>query len=184
MKTIDELIRAGKNEKEEKNNRIEQIVMTSQTNSEISQMKRSKAESMVLLEPLSERSAQTRRTKPILGRTIKIGARYTPEEYELLCYRIKSSGLPQGEYLRQMSLHGKVLCQQKSVLDNFVLKDISDLRADIGRLAGLLIQVRKAYESQHTSSIQVEDWMAETELTLQRLKEKVHKMEKDLYGDH
>jgi len=185
MDSIDNLIRGGdKKRTEEKDITINRFLKEQQTELAARNERLNRTEAIKLLNVISEGADSKRRTKPVLGRTIKVGARYTPEEYEMLSYRIKSSGLPQGEYLRKMSLKGAVLCQQKSVLDKFILKDISDVRADIGRLAGLLIRMIKAYEKQDQSNVQVENWIAETDLVLQQLKAKVLKMEKDAYGDY
>lgn len=73
-------------------------------------------------------------------RTNQIKTRLSDEELEAFELLVKTSGLPQGEYIRGMVLHGKVNITQTSYVDKQMLDTLTQLSAQIGKIAGMIRQ--------------------------------------------
>lgn len=73
-----------------------------------------------------------------LPRPRQIKARLSEEEWESFDILVKASGLPQGEYIRGMILHGSVEVTQTSLVDSKALEMLIALAAEIGKVAGML----------------------------------------------
>jgi len=118
------------------------------------------------------------------ARTIQISIRMTPEEHERLCKKIALSGKPQGEYVRQMALCGKIISRKISDCDDILIDEIASMRSMLGRLGGLMKMIRNAYEIQNVPNEKAEAWMAESSQLLQSFKERLQNLEVHLNGDH
>lgn len=79
--------------------------------------------------------------KSDVKRTNQIKIRLSDEELEAFELLVKTSGLPQGEYIRGMVLRGKVSITQTSLVDSQTLDTLTQLSAQIGRIAGMLRQM-------------------------------------------
>lgn len=122
--------------------------------------------------------------KPVRKRDRQICVRYAEKEYKHLLRKVHSSGLGQGEYIRRMSLDGQVISRRIPECDDLVIEEIARIRAMLGRLGGLMMTIRNAYESQHIAYERLEDWMEASALILQQLKERVQFLEEKLNGPH
>ena len=59
------------------------------------------------------------------------------DAFEIL---VTASGLPQGEYIRGMILHGRVEITQTSLVDSQALEMLTCLSANLGKVAGMIRQ--------------------------------------------
>lgn len=59
------------------------------------------------------------------------------DAFEIL---VTASGLPQGEYIRGMILHGRIEVTQTSLVDSQVLESLTFLSATLGKIAGMIRQ--------------------------------------------
>lgn len=80
------------------------------------------------------------RAEKDVKRANQIKTRLSDEELEVFDLLVKTSGLPQGEYIRGMVLHGKVCITQTSLMDSQALDTLTQLSAQIGKIAGMLRQ--------------------------------------------
>lgn len=73
-------------------------------------------------------------------RTNQIKTRLSDEELEAFELLVKTSGLPQGEYIRSMVLHGRVAVTQTSYIDGQTLELLAMLSAQLGKISGMIRQ--------------------------------------------
>ena len=78
--------------------------------------------------------------KSDVKRANQIKTRLSDEELESFELLVKTSGLPQGEYIRGMVLNGKVTVTQTSYVDKTTLVTLTALSSQIGKIAGMLRQ--------------------------------------------
>lgn len=68
----------------------------------------------------------------------QIKTRLSDDEQETFELLVKASGLPQGEYIRGMILNGHLEITQTSQVDTEALAELTQLSAELGRLAGMI----------------------------------------------
>lgn len=102
-----------------------------------------------------EHKAPSRKTKPSLNRTRKLHARFTDVEYDAVQSRVAWSGLQQGEFIRRMLLDGKINVRRSSYYEDEILAELTELRAGMGSLGGLLLQLRALGAADKTSLLQL-----------------------------
>lgn len=68
----------------------------------------------------------------------QIKTRLSDEELDTFDLLVKASGLPQGEYIRGMILNGCVEVTQTSLVDVKALETLTELSAELGRIAGMI----------------------------------------------
>lgn len=98
--------------------------------------------------PESSPPPSPRKTRNTPKRTHQVMTRFSQKEYNLFLRRLDRSGLPQGEYLRQMALTGQVKVVDQSELLIAVLDTLSDIRADLRRQNGMLKMIIRPNEGQ------------------------------------
>lgn len=81
-------------------------------------------------------------------RTRQIMTRLNQKEHALFLRRLERSGLPQGEYLRQMALTGQVTVVDRNELLIAVLDMLADIRTDLGKQNGMLKMILRPNEGQ------------------------------------
>lgn len=118
-----------------------------------------------------------RKKRKSLGRKNQIMTRLTDSELVKFQNRVKKSGLPQGEYLRNAALEGKIIIEEHSITDITVLDELAMIRAELGRQGGLLKMIIKPNQGQR--ELAPREW---TELitalkTIETMKEKVSELE-------
>lgn len=76
--------------------------------------------------------------KKAVKRTNQIKTRLSDEELEAFELLTKASGLPQGEFIRGMILHGKINVTQTSCVDQQALETLTQLSSQMGKIAGMI----------------------------------------------
>ena len=80
----------------------------------------------------------TKKERKKLNRTVRKGARFTPEEWARIEKQIEKSGMAEGEFIRKILLEGKVEVVQRDTINDVMIQEIRDMAAEIGRIGGLL----------------------------------------------
>lgn len=95
---------------------------------------------------------KNRKTRASLGRCNQIKTRLTDAELVQFQRRLVKSGLPQGDYIREAILSGKIVIEDRSVADVAILDELALIRAELGRQGGLLKMIIRPNEGQRELS--------------------------------
>lgn len=79
-----------------------------------------------------------------------IKARLSDSEYRAFTARVKRSKLSASEFLRRAALTGRIVIPLHTELDVAMLDDLALLKADVGRIGGLLKMTIRPNEGQRT----------------------------------
>lgn len=122
------------------------------------------------------------REKSDVKRANQIKTRLSDEELEAFDLLVKTSGLPQGEYIRGMVLHGKVSITQTSFTDQQALDTLTQLSAQIGRIAGMIRQA--VIQNKEFAVLTYEDksFLEQQIRALRRVQSAVQRTAEALYG--
>lgn len=90
----------------------------------------------------------TRKPRASLGRNNQIKARLTDTELVQFRRRVEKSGLPQGDYIREAILNGKIVIEERIFADVAILDELALIRAELGRQGGLLKMIIRPNEGQ------------------------------------
>lgn len=140
--SFDNIVNQAEGRKEEKpeiNEKIEQQKKIAQF--EYLKEQRKSVQEQADAKPYTE--PKKRKARKSLGRTQEMKARFTVQEEKTIRAKIKVSGMPQGEYIRQLLLNGKVeVVDHTETLFN-VLSELAKIKAELGRQGGLLKMIIK-----------------------------------------
>ena len=120
--------------------------------------------------------------KTDVKRANQIKTRLSDEELEAFELLVKTSGLPQGEYIRGMVLNGKVAVTQTSYVDNATLETLTELSAQIGRIAGMLRQTVILNKEFAVLTYEDKSYLEQQIRTLRRVQSAVQRTAEELYG--
>ena len=79
-----------------------------------------------------------------------IKTRLSDSEYRAFAARVKRSKLPASEFLRRAALTGRIVIPLHTELDVTMLDELALLKADVGRISGLLKMTIRPNEGQRT----------------------------------
>ena len=79
-----------------------------------------------------------------------IKARFSDSEYRAFTARVKRSKLSASEFLRRAALTGRIVIPLHTELDVAMLDELALLKADVGRIGGLLKMTIRPNEGQRT----------------------------------
>lgn len=112
----------------------------------------------------------------------QIKTRLSDEELEAFDLLVKTSGLPQGEYIRGMVLHGKVNITQTSFADQQTLDILTQLSAQVDKLAGLIRQTVIVNKEFATLTYEEKSYLEQQIRSLRRVQSAVQRTAEELYG--
>jgi len=129
-------------------------------------------------------SPQSRKRRKSLGRTHQIMTRLTDSELVQFRRRVKTSGVPQGDFLRSMALTGQIVVEEHGTIDVAVLDELAMIRAELGRQGGLLKMLIKPNEARR--ELDPEEWadLIRTIRDMDTLRRKMSDLEVTIYGHH
>lgn len=113
----------------------------------------------------------------------QIKIRLSDEELEAFDLLVLASGLTQGEYIRGMVLHGCVEVTQTSLVDARALEQLTELSAELGRVAGM---IRRTVIVNKDFAILSDTDKARLELQireLRRLQSSIQHLAEEIYGN-
>lgn len=122
------------------------------------------------------------REKNEVKRTNQIKTRLSDEELETFDLLVKTSGLPQGEYIRGMVLHGKISITQTSFMDQQALDTLTQLSGMIGKLAGLIRQTVIVNKEFTILTQEDKSYLEQQIKSLRRVQSAVQRAAEELYG--
>lgn len=119
-----------------------------------------------------------------LGRTNQVKTRLTDEELKLFEERVKSSGMKQGDFLRECILHENINIRSVTEIDGQALGLLMEMSSELGRIGGMVKgTVIKNKEFQILS--ESEKNLLEKEIKeLNKLKEEIQKVVQSIYGNN
>lgn len=120
--------------------------------------------------------------KKDVKRTNQIKTRLSDEELEAFDLLVKTSGLPQGEYIRGMVLHGKVNVTQTSYVDNQTLETLTQLSAQIGKIAGMIRQTVIVNKEFAVLTYEDKAYLEQQIKSLRKVQSAVQRTAEELYG--
>lgn len=112
----------------------------------------------------------------------QIKTRLSDEELEAFDLLVKTSGLPQGEYIRGMVLHGKVSITQTSYTDQQTLDTLTQLSAQVGKIAGMIRQTVIKNKEFAVLSSEDKSCLEQQIRSLRRVQTAVQRTAEELYG--
>lgn len=113
----------------------------------------------------------------------QIKTRLSDEELEAFDLLVLASGLTQGEYIRGMVLHGCLEVTQTSLVDARALEQLTELSAELGRVAGM---IRRTVIVNKDFAILSDTDKARLELQireLRRLQSSIQHLAEKIYGN-
>ena len=116
------------------------------------------------------------------GRTNQVKLRLTDEELARLQRRIKKAGIPQGEYLRNMALTGSIVVREEPPLNVELLDELALIRAELGRLGGLLKMIVRPNEGRRELSPKEWNELIAAIRWLEKVKKRMEEAERELGG--
>ena len=132
---------------------------------------------LVLLPPLQIIPKENRK------RSRRVSARLTEDEYETLQRKCDRSGLGQEEFIRKMTLNGRITIRQRPEADDLLIHEISEIRGKLGSLGGILMMIRRACDEQRWYDDAFDNWMAQARRDIAELRERIVKLEERLNGN-
>ena len=108
--------------------------------------------------------------------------RLTDEELARLQRRIKKAGIPQGEYLRNMALTGSIVVREEPPLNVELLDELALIRAELGRLGGLLKMIVRPNEGRRELSPKEWNELIAAIRWLEKVKKRMEEAERKLSG--
>ena len=122
------------------------------------------------------------RAEKDVKRANQIKTRLSDEEAEAFDLLVKTSGLPQGEYIRGMVLNGKVNITQTSLVDSQTLDTLTQLSAQIGKIAGMIRQTVIVNKEFVVLTDEDKLYLEQQIRTLRRVQAVVQRTAEELYG--
>lgn len=122
------------------------------------------------------------REKSDAKRTNQIKARLSDEELEAFDLLVKTSGLPQGEYIRGMVLHGHISITQASYVDKQTLDTLIQLSAQIGKIAGMIRQAVIVNKEFAVLTYEDKSFLEQQLKSLRQVQSAVQRTAEELYG--
>lgn len=122
------------------------------------------------------------REKAEAKRTNQIKTRLSDEELEAFDLLVKTSGLPQGEYIRGMVLHGRVSVTQTSYVDSQTLETLIQLSTQIGKIAGMIRQTVIVNKDFSLLTYEDKAYLEQQIRSLRRVQSAVQRTAEELYG--
>ena len=120
--------------------------------------------------------------KPDVKRGNQIKTRLSDEEMEAFDLLVKTSGLPQGEFIRGMVLHGRVSITQTSYTDQQTLDTLTQLSAQIGKIAGMIRQTVIVNKEFVVLTNEDKSYLEQQIRALRRVQTAVQRTAEELYG--
>ena len=99
---------------------------------------------------LAETITPTRKPRKSCARTRLIKTRLSDSEHRAFCARVKRADLPASESLRRAALTGQIVIHTSTEWDMTLLDELELLKADVGRVGGLLKMTIRPNEGQRT----------------------------------
>lgn len=115
-------------------------------------------------------------------RTNQIKTRLSDAELEAFDLLVKTSGLQQGEYIRGMVLHGRVSITQTSLVDSQTLDTLTQLSAQIGRIAGMIRQTVILNKEFAVLTYEDKSYLEQQIRSLRRVQSAVQRTAEEMYG--
>lgn len=122
------------------------------------------------------------RAEKDVKRANQIKTRLSDEESEAFDLLVKTSGLPQGEYIRGMVLNGKVNITQTSLVDSQTLDTLTQLSAQIGKIAGMIRQTVILNKEFAVLTYEDKSFLEQQIHALRRVQSAVQRTAEELYG--
>lgn len=123
------------------------------------------------------------RAEKDVKRANQIKTRLSDEELEAFDLLVKASGLPQGEYIRGMVLHGRVSITQTSLVDSQTLDTLTQLSAQIGKIAGMIRQTVIVNKEFVVLTDEDKLYLEQQIRALRRVQSAVQRTAEELYGN-
>lgn len=117
-----------------------------------------------------------------IKRTNQIKTRLSDAELEAFDLLVKTSGLQQGEYIRGMVLHGRVSITQTSLVDSQTLDTLTQLSAQIGRIAGMIRQTVILNKEFAVLTYEDKSFLEQQIRALRQVQTAVQRTAEELYG--
>lgn len=99
---------------------------------------------------LAETITPTRKPRKSCARTRLIKTRLSDSEHRAFCARVKRADLPASESLRRAALTEQIVIHTSTEWDMTLLDELELLKADVGRVGGLLKMTIRPNEGQRT----------------------------------
>lgn len=118
-------------------------------------------------------------------RTYQVKTRLTEDEKRFFDQRVRSSGMNQGDFMRQILLHESVVIQSVTAADSEALETLSGIASELGRIGGMIrgTVIRNKGEFGVLSPQEKSDLECQIR-ELNRLKADIQKAVLTIYGDH
>ncbi len=89
----------------------------------------------------SKKSSSNKSTKKVLGRTVQVMTRFTPDEMKKVQERIDLSGKRQGDFIREMLMDGYVKAFPTHANDLTIIQELQTMNAQLGKLTGAMVKI-------------------------------------------